>query len=205
MGGTIPACRKARLKATSKYSRFQAHKKTHGFCGVTYLQHRVPRVAGNCWRRQDIRGLLRILAARRKTSFLMTIAIILLLGLAVGVLVGLLGIGGGIVLVPAMVYFLRMDQHLAQGTSLFILLPPIGFGALREYWREGHVDLRVGILCALGMLLGGYGGSLMALPISSRTLKAGFGCFLMLSAILLWEKSRPQASAEQPSEGTERA
>lgn len=135
----------------------------------------------------------------------MTIAIILLLGLGVGVLVGLLGIGGGVVLVPAMVYLLHMDQHLAQGTSLFILLPPIGLGALREYWREGHVDLRAGILCALGMLIGGYGGGLMALPISSRTLKAGFGCFLMFSAIVLWEKSQQKADAEQPSQESARA
>src|SRR5215467_15259838 len=66
--------------------------------------------------------------------------VVLLLGLSVGVLVGLLGIGGGVVLVPAMVYLLGMDQHMAQGTSLFILLPPIGLGALREYWRRGQVD-----------------------------------------------------------------
>ena len=94
--------------------------------------------------------------------------IILLLGLVVGVLVGLLGIGGGVVLVPAMVYLLGMDQHLAQGTSLFILLPPIGLGALREYWKKGQVDLRAGILCAPGIVLGSYAGSLIALPIPSR-------------------------------------
>ena len=116
--------------------------------------------------------------------------IILLLGLCVGVLVGLLGIGGGVVLVPAMVYMLHFDQHLAQGTSLFILLPPIGLGALHEYWKQGQVDLRAGILCALGMLLGGYAGSLAALPMASRILKGLFGCFLMLAAILLWRKSR---------------
>ena len=114
---------------------------------------------------------------------------ILALGLGVGVLVGLLGIGGGIVLVPALVYFLRMDQHLAQGTSLFILLPPIGLGALREYWKQGQVDLRAGILCAVGMLFGGFAGSLVALPIPSRDLKGLFGCFLALAAILLWRKS----------------
>src|ERR1700739_3662592 len=68
----------------------------------------------------------------RRAGVAMTF-IILLLGLAVGVLVGLLGIGGGVVLVPALVYLLGYDQHLAQGTSLFILLPPIGLGALREY------------------------------------------------------------------------
>ena len=118
--------------------------------------------------------------------------IILLLGLGAGVLVGLLGIGGGVVLVPAMVYLLGMDQHLAQGTSLFILLPPIGLGALREYWKKGQVDLRAGILCALGMVLGAYGGSLMALPMASRHLKGLFGCFLMLSAVLLWRKTQPE-------------
>jgi hypothetical protein len=89
-----------------------------------------------------------------------------------------------------MVYLLGMDQHLAQGTSLFILLPPIGLGALREYWKQGQVDLRAGVLCALGMLLGAYGGSLVALPLASRHLKGMFGCFLVLSAILLWRKTQ---------------
>lgn len=107
-----------------------------------------------------------------------------------GVLVGLLGIGGGVVLVPALVYLLRMDQHMAQGTSLFILLPPVGLGALREYWKQGHVDLYAGILCAGGMLIGAYGGSLIAIPMMSRNLKGMFGCFLMLAAILLVRKEQ---------------
>jgi uncharacterized protein len=118
--------------------------------------------------------------------------IVLLLGLAVGVLVGLLGIGGGVVLVPALVYLAHMDQHLAQGTSLFILLPPVGLGALREYWKQGQVDLRAGILCALGMLIGGYLGGLIAVPLASRHLKGLFGCFLILAAVLLWQKPQPQ-------------
>jgi len=114
---------------------------------------------------------------------------ILLLGFGVGVLVGLLGIGGGVVLVPAMVYLFRMDQHMAQGTSLFVLLPPLGLGALIAYWKRGQVDLRAGILCALGMLIGGYLGSLAAIPLTSRNLKGLFGCFLMLLAFLLWRKT----------------
>jgi uncharacterized membrane protein YfcA len=118
--------------------------------------------------------------------------IVLVLGLAVGVLVGLLGIGGGVVLVPALVYLLHMDQHLAQGTSLFILLPPVGLGALREYWKQGQVDLRAGILCALGMLVGGYFGGLIAVPLASRHLKGLFGCFLILAAFLLWRKPQPE-------------
>ena len=115
---------------------------------------------------------------------------ILLLGFGVGVLVGLLGIGGGVVLVPAMVYLLHLDQHTAQGTSLFILLPPLGLGALIAYWKRGQVDLRAGILCALGMLLGGYLGSLIAIPLTSWNLKGLFGCFLMFVAFLLWRKTR---------------
>ncbi|HET7106511.1 MAG TPA: sulfite exporter TauE/SafE family protein [Candidatus Acidoferrum sp.] len=121
---------------------------------------------------------------------MMTIALIVLLSLAVGVLVGLLGIGGGVVLVPALVYLLHYDQHLAQGTSLLILLPPIGLGALREYWKNGQVDLRAGICCAVGFLIGGYSGGRMAVPMPSNELKAVFGCFLMVSAVLLWRKTR---------------
>jgi uncharacterized protein len=127
----------------------------------------------------------------------MLILAILALGLAVGVLVGLLGIGGGVVLVPAMVYLLHYDQHLAQGTSLFILLPPIGLGALRGYWKNGHVDLRAGILCAIGFLLGGYVGGRIAVPMASRDLQAVFGFFLMLSAVLLWRKT---SSGGDPAE-----
>jgi uncharacterized membrane protein YfcA len=126
---------------------------------------------------------------------------ILLLGLSVGVLVGLLGIGGGVVLVPAMVYLLHMDQHLAQGTSLFILLPPVGLGALREYWRQGYVNLRAGILCAAGMLLGGYAGGLIAVPLDSRHLKGLFGCFLMTAALLLWRKPAQTQRKAIPAAG----
>src|SRR5215468_768760 len=126
--------------------------------------------------------------------------IVLLLGLGVGVLVGLLGVGGGVVLVPAMVYLLGMDQHLSQGTSLFILIPPIGLGALREYWKQGQVDLRAGILCALGMLLGALGGSLVALPLPPRRLQGLFGCFLMVSAILLWRKGQVESHAQVAEE-----
>jgi uncharacterized protein len=140
---------------------------------------------------------------RKVVRSLMTL-IILLLGLGVGVLVGLLGIGGGAVLVPALVYLLHMDQHPAQGTSLFILLPPLGLGALREYWKQGQVDLRAGVLCALGMLLGAYAGSLVALPMESRLLKGLFGCFLMVAAILLWMKSRLECSAPRDEAETAR-
>jgi len=124
--------------------------------------------------------------------------LVILIGLCAGVMVGLLGIGGGIVLVPALVHLLHMDQHTAQGTSLFVLLPPIGLGALLEYRKKGEVDFRAGILSALGMLVGGYVGGRIAVPMSSDHLKELFGSFLMLSAILLWSKGSKKASPAPP-------
>ena len=127
--------------------------------------------------------------------------IVLLIGLCAGILVGLLGIGGGVVLVPALVHLLHMDQHMAQGTSLFVLLPPIGLGALLEYRKKGADDFHAGIYCAVGMLLGGYLGGRIAVPMSSRLLTQLFGGFLMFSALLLWGKASKQ-SPPQPGVST---
>jgi uncharacterized membrane protein YfcA len=132
------------------------------------------------------------------------ISLVLLLGLVAGILLGLLGIGGGIVLVPAMVHVLHMDQHLAQGTSLLILLPPIGWGALRQYWKAGHVDLRAGVLCAVGMILGAWLGGLIAVPMSTPVLKGSFGGYLIFSAVLLWIKAKPAAKVPAPARIKER-
>jgi uncharacterized membrane protein YfcA len=120
------------------------------------------------------------------------------MGLAVGVRVGLMGIGGGVVLVPAMVYLLGMDQHMAQGTSLFLQLPPLGLGAMLIYWRKQQVDLWAGIMCALGFFLGGYYGSKIAIGLNSRDLKGAFGIFVIFAGIMLWFKSRPKREEEEP-------
>ncbi len=117
---------------------------------------------------------------------------VVLLGLAVGVLVGLMGVGGGVLLVPALVHLLRMDQHLAQGTSLFLQLPPIGLGALILYWRKGHVDLRAGLTCAAGILVAGYFGSRVAIVLPSQHLRGLFGLFLIVAGTLLWKRGRLQ-------------
>ena len=115
--------------------------------------------------------------------------LVVLLGLGVGLLVGLMGVGGGVVLVPALVYIVKMDQHLAQGTSLLIQLPPIGLGALYLYWKKGNVDLRAGLVCAAGFLFGGYFGSVIAVGMASNQLRALFGVFLMVAAGLLLRKT----------------
>ena len=122
---------------------------------------------------------------------------VLLLGLGVGVLVGLMGIGGGVVLVPALVYLLGMDQHLAQGTSLFMQLPPLGLGALYTYWKKRQVDLAAGLACAGGFLIGGYLGASIAVRIPSGHLRGLFGCFLMFSAVMLWLRMRQQVTVRK--------
>ena len=125
--------------------------------------------------------------------------LLLLLGLGVGVAVGLLGVGGGIVLVPALVYLMNMDQHMAQGTSLLLQLPPIGIGGLYLYWKKGNVDLRAGVVCALGFFFGGYFGSFLAIRISEPVLHSLFGVFLIYSAFMLWRQTRLHKPAAPPS------
>lgn len=127
--------------------------------------------------------------------------VIVFLGLLIGVLVGLMGIAGGVVAVPALSLLLTMNQHLAQGTSLFLLLPPIGIGALWVYWKNDQVDLAAGSVCALGILLGGYVGGRIAIGIRANTLRVLFGVFLMFTACVLWQRSREELlPQEKPRE-----
>jgi uncharacterized membrane protein YfcA len=123
-----------------------------------------------------------------------------IIGLMVGILAGFMGVGGGVILIPLLVYALHMDQHIAQGTSLFLQLPPLGLGALLMYRKKGQVDVTVGAICALGILLGGYFGSKIAIRLASKDLKEWFGLFLIASAILLWRKSGPRPIEKKPAE-----
>jgi uncharacterized membrane protein YfcA len=120
-------------------------------------------------------------------------------GLVVGILVGFMGIGGGVVLIPLLVYFLHMNQHTAQGTSLFMQLPPLGLAALWMYWKKGQVDIQAGVVCAAGFFLGGYYGSKMAISISSKDLRELFGVFLIVAAVLLWHKPESRIPPEEPA------
>ena len=82
----------------------------------------------------------------------------ILLGLVAGILSGLIGIGGGTIIVPALVLFFGMSQHLAQGTTLALLVPPIGILAAWQYYRQGYVDLHIAGLICLGFVIGGLHG-----------------------------------------------
>lgn len=109
----------------------------------------------------------------------------LLLGLLVGILSGIVGIGGGIFIIPALVYFFHMDQHKAQGTSLGALLAPIGILAFWEYYKVGNADLKAAALIAFGFLIGGYFGGRWAQHIPDLIMRRVFGTFLVIIGIRL--------------------
>ena len=111
---------------------------------------------------------------------------ILLVGLVVGMISGVVGIGGGVLFVPALIWLLGMDQHKAQGTSLGALLAPVGIFAFMEYYRKGNADLRVGLLLALGFLLGGYFGAVGAQHIPEVWLRRIFAVTLLAVGGRMW-------------------
>jgi uncharacterized membrane protein YfcA len=98
----------------------------------------------------------------------------LLVGLLVGVFSGVVGIGGGILFIPALVWLAGMSQHRAQGTSLGALLAPVGIFAFLEYYRKGNADLKVALLLAVGFLIGGYFGAVGAQHIPDLWLRRIF-------------------------------
>jgi hypothetical protein len=104
---------------------------------------------------------------------------ILLIGLIVGIASGVVGIGGGILFVPALIWLLGMDQHKAQGTSLGALLLPVGLFAFIEYYRKGNADIRVAALLAAGFLVGGYFGAVGAQHIPDLWLRRIFAIALI--------------------------
>jgi hypothetical protein len=115
--------------------------------------------------------------------------IFLAIGLAAGILAGIFGIGGGLVIVPALVFFAKMPQKTAVGTSLTALLFPVGALGVYAYWRGGHLDLKAALWLALGMFAGAYGGAMIAQTVSESSLKRSFAVLLVLVAGRLWMTS----------------
>lgn len=112
------------------------------------------------------------------------------LGGATGVVSGVMGLGGAVVLVPALVYFFGMSQHEAQGTSLATLLLPIGLFAFLQYYRAGHVNLRVAAVLAAGFAVGAYFGGRWAQALPDLVLRRAFAVVLVLVAIYTWAFAR---------------
>lgn len=116
----------------------------------------------------------------------MTMIWAVLLGLCAGILAGMAGIGGGILLVPGLVYLFHMSQHRAQGTSLGVLLLPTGLFAVWKYFEAGNVDFKMVLLISLGLLAGGYLGGRWAQNIPDDLLRKCFSVFLIIVAIKMF-------------------
>lgn len=111
----------------------------------------------------------------KKTMDTQTLLILIAIGLFAGVLSGFVGVGGGIIIVPALVYILGMSQHEAQGTSLFVLLLPVGILAVHNYYKSGQINWKFGLIISLAFVLGGYFGSRFALKMSPAVVRIIFG------------------------------
>jgi uncharacterized protein len=114
---------------------------------------------------------------------------LLAIGVLAGISAGMFGIGGGLIVVPALVFVCRLSQHSAVGTSLGALLLPVGALSAWVYWKNGNLNVGYAVLLAVGLLLGGYIGAKIVQPVSDLTLRRMFGAFLFLVSIrMMWGK-----------------
>lgn len=119
----------------------------------------------------------------------MQILFLALLGGAAGIVSGFLGIGGAVIIIPALVYFLKFPQTTAQGTSLAMLLPPIGFLAAWRYWKAGSVNVEAAVVLAISFFVFSFIGAQFAVGISNVLMKKIFAAFLICIGIfMLFEK-----------------
>jgi uncharacterized membrane protein YfcA len=112
--------------------------------------------------------------------------ILLIIGLAAGLISGVLGIGGGIIVIPLLVAFLGMSQPMAQGTSLGLLLPPVGILAVMNYYKAGLVDVKAALIMSITFVIGSYLSSKLAVDLPEAVLKKVFGVFLLFYAMKLF-------------------
>jgi len=111
-----------------------------------------------------------------------TILLLVLVGLAAGVLSGMVGVGGGIIIVPALVYILGFSQLEAQGTSLGLLLLPVGIFAVLNYYKQGYIDMKVVAIMCVAFVIGGWVGSKVSLSLPQETVKKIFAVLMLLIA-----------------------
>jgi len=128
-----------------------------------------------------------------------TLIILILVGLAAGFLSGLIGIGGGVIIVPALVFFVGLTQKEAQGTSLGILLLPVGILAVIQYYKQGYLNVNYVAVVAIAFVAGGFLGSKLAISLSDVKVKKIFAVIMMLIAVkmLFFDKAKP-AQAKDP-------
>ena len=108
---------------------------------------------------------------------------LVLLGLVAGAFSGLIGVGGGVIIVPALVFIFGLSQHLAEGTTLALLIPPIGLLAAWTYYQEGYVDIHIAGLICVGFFVGGLLGAKLANHLSNAVLERVFGVAMLLISL----------------------
>jgi uncharacterized membrane protein YfcA len=123
------------------------------------------------------------LTQNKKSMTIQVVIILLLIGLAAGILSGLVGVGGGIIVVPALVFALGFTQQQAQGTSLGLLLLPIGIFAVINYYKQGYIDIRVVIIMSVAFIIGAYLGSKFAVAMPEKTVKRIFAIVLFWAGV----------------------
>ena len=111
------------------------------------------------------------------------ILLLIVLGITAGILSGLIGLGGGIIIVPALIFIFGFSQHQAQGTTLALLVPPIGILAAWTYYRQGYVDLQAALFICIGFIAGSLIGAKIATNVSSFVLEKIFGVTLLLISL----------------------
>jgi uncharacterized membrane protein YfcA len=114
---------------------------------------------------------------------MLNIILFILIGLSAGILSGFFGIGGGVIIVPALIYICGFTQLKAQGTSLAVLLPPVGILAFLEYYKKGNVDIKAGIIICITVLIGAMFGGKISQNISPDILRKGFAIFMLLISL----------------------
>lgn len=123
------------------------------------------------------------MSQKKNKMTIQTILIIILIGLAGGFLGGLIGIGGGVIIVPALVYFLSLSQYEAQGTSLGLLVLPVAILGVVNYYQKGYIDFKYVGLLAIGFMSGSYFGSKYALSLPQDILKKIFAFFMLILSV----------------------
>jgi len=118
-----------------------------------------------------------------KTMDITTVLILLLIGLFAGFLSGFVGVGGGIIVVPGLIILLGFSQHAAQGTSLALLMLPVGILAVLNYYKAGHISFHAAFVIGIAFILGAYLGSKIAIGIDQNLVKKGFAIFMILVAL----------------------
>ena len=117
---------------------------------------------------------------------MLTIILLISIGLIAGILSGFFGIGGGVIIVPALIYICGFSQLKAQGTSLAILLPPVGILAFIQYYKRGNVDIKAGMIIAIALVLGSVIGSRFVHSISPNILRKGFAVFMVVISVKMF-------------------